>query len=610
MPCVRSFFPANPSGDLVLDHNLSHNPCSWLREAWPSRILVSTHMTLLIQAANVDYAYGGHDVLAGTSFEIRQGDRLALIGANGAGKSTLFRLMAGMLKPQGGTLTLSRGVTIGFLTQEPDFAPGQTVNDAIALAAGDPVALELRALELEEAMGQAATDDELTEIMDAYQLVLQRMEGSGGAERGLDILTGLGFPPERGDQQISTLSGGEKKLIGLARLLVEEPDVLLLDEPDNHLDFAAKAWLEGFIRAHRGAVAMISHDRYFIDRTANRIFELERGRVTGYPGNYAAYVKEKRDRLERDAQLRELQEREYKRLKESSEALTQWARQNPKFASRAENMRRRVAEEREKLENTPVPVLRERQIGVDFQAERGSSLVVEARGISKAYGERIVFLPFDFEIRHGEAVGLVGPNGAGKTTLVRIIRGEELPSGGTIRLGPSVVLGYYAQEQETLDPNLTSMEIVRRIKPMTEQAAIGFLNQFLFTRDDMLGNVAGLSGGQRARLQIATLILQGANFLVLDEPTNNLDISSVERLEAALLEFLAEGQGSILTISHDRAFLDTICTRIVELDSGIVREYAGGFSWYDSHKGEGRELTIRPPQPTPARKKGKRRGQD
>ena len=564
-------------------------------------------MTLLIQAANVDYAYGGHDVLSSTSFEIRQGDRLALIGANGAGKSTLFRLMAGVLRPQGGALTLARGVTIGFLTQEPDFGPGETVNDAIALAAGDPAALELRALELEEAMGQAASDDELTEIMDAYHLVLQRMEGAGGAERGLDILTGLGFPPERGEQEISTLSGGEKKLIGLARLLVEEPDVLLLDEPDNHLDFAAKAWLEGFIRAHRGAVAMISHDRYFIDRTANRIFELERGVVTGYPGNYAAYVREKRDRLERDAQMRDLQEREYKRLKESSEALTQWARQNPKFASRAENMRRRVAEEREKLENTPVPVLRERQIGVDFQAERGSSLVVDARAISKSYGDRAVFLPFDLEIRHGEAVGLVGANGAGKTTLVRIIRDEETPDGGVIRLGPSVVVGYYAQEQETLDPALTPMEIVRRIKPMTEQGAIGFLNGFLFTRDDMLGKVAGLSGGQRARLQIATLILQGANFLVLDEPTNNLDIGSVERLEAALLEFLAEGQGSILTISHDRAFLDAICTRIVELDAGIVREYAGGFTWYDSRKGQGRELTICPPQPALANKKEKRR---
>jgi ATP-binding cassette subfamily F protein 3 len=565
-------------------------------------------MTLLIQAANIDYAYGGNEVLSGATFEIRQGDRLALIGANGAGKSTLFRLMAGEYRPQRGALTLTRGVQIGFLKQEPDFDPKQTVHEAIALAAGDPSALEARAHELETAMGDAASDDELTAIMDAYAHVLERLDGDGSeSAKGARVLAGLGFPESRRDQPIGQLSGGEKKLIGLARLLVEEPDVLLLDEPDNHLDFAAKAWLEGFVREHSGAVAIISHDRYFIDRTANCIFELEQGQITGYPGNYAAYVSEKRARLERGAQLRELQEREFKKLKASAEQLTQWARQNPKFASRAENMRRKLAEERERLESTPAPVLNPRQIDVAFQSERGSTLVLEAKALEKRFGERVVFEPFDLEIRHGEAVGLVGANGAGKTTLVRIIRGEEVPSGGTLRLGPSVVLGYYAQEQETLDPTATPMEIVRKLKPMSEQGAIGFLNRYLFTRDDMLGPVGALSGGQRARLQIAALILQGANFLLLDEPTNNLDIPSVERLEEALLSFLDEGQGSILTISHDRAFLDTICARIVELDSGVVRDYAGGFTWYDEHRGHGRELTIRPPAPpAPSRKARKR----
>jgi ATP-binding cassette subfamily F protein 3 len=566
-------------------------------------------MTLLIQAANVDYAYGGHEVLNGASFEIRQGDRLALIGANGSGKSTLFRLLAGRLQPQRGALTLARGVRVGFLEQEPAFDPTQTVHEAIALAAGDPAALEARARELEAAMGEAAGDDELTAIMDAYALVLERLEGGDEeAAKGTRVLDGLGFPQTRVQQPIGQLSGGEKKLVGLARLLVEEPDVLLLDEPDNHLDFAAKAWLEGFVRDHRGAVAVISHDRYFIDRTANRIFELERGQVIGYSGNYAAYVAEKRTKLERDAQLRELQEREFKKLKASAEQLTQWARQNPKFASRAENMRRKLAEERERLERTPTPLLNPRQIDVDFQSERGSSLVLEAKGLAKRFGERVVFEPFDLEIRHGEAVGLVGPNGAGKTTLFRLIRGEEVPSGGTLRLGPSCVLGYYAQEQETLDPNATPMDIVRRLQPMSEQGAIGFLNRYLFTRDDMLGRVGALSGGQRARLQIAALILQGANFLLLDEPTNNLDIPSVERLEEALLSFLDEGQGSILTISHDRAFLDTICGRIVELDGGVVRDYPGGFTWYDAHRGLGKEITFRPPAlAAPAKKPGKQR---
>jgi ATP-binding cassette subfamily F protein 3 len=567
-------------------------------------------MTLLIQAANVTYAYGGNDVLTGATFEIRQGDRLALIGANGSGKSTLFRLMAGELPPQGGALTWARGTRVGFLTQEPRFDPGQTVHEAIALAAGDPAALEARARELERQMGEAADDDELTAIMDAYAAVLERLDGGGEGATAEGVLAGLGFPDADVDRPIDRLSGGEKKLVGLARLLTEDPDVLLLDEPDNHLDFGGKAWLEAYIRGHRGAVAVISHDRYFLDRTANRIFELEGGCIEGYPGNYAAYVAAKRAKLERGAQLRELQEREFRKLKASAEQLTQWARQNPKFASRAENMRRKMAEERERLESTPAPNLNPRQIDVAFTAERGSTLTLEAKALAKSFGERVVFEPFDLELFHGEAVGLVGANGSGKTTLFRIVRGEEQPSAGTFRLGPSTVAGYYAQEQETLDPASTPMETVRQLQPMSEQAAIGFLHRYLFTRDEMLGAIGGLSGGQRARLQIAVLILQGANLLLLDEPTNNLDIPSVERLEEALLAFLDEKRGTILTISHDRAFLDAICTRIVELDDGVVRDYPGGFSYFDGHRGQGRELTIRPPAaPEPKTKRRDRQRQ-
>ena len=271
-------------------------------------------------------------------------------------------------------------------------------------------------------------------------------------------------------------------------------------------------------------------------------------------------------------------------------------------------MRRKLAEERERLESTPAPILNPRQIDVAFSAERGSSLVLEAKGLAKSFGDQAVFAPFDLEIRHGEAVGLVGANGSGKTTFFRAVRGEEPPSQGALRLGPSVVLGYYAQEQETLDPAQTPLEWVRSLQPMSVQGAIGFLNRYLFSRDDALNRIGSLSGGQRARLQIATLILQGANFLLLDEPTNNLDIPSVERLEEALLAFLEDGRGSILTISHDRAFLDRICGRIIELDGGVVRDYPGGFTWYDERRGKGKELTIRPPAPPePAKKPGKKR---
>ena len=567
-------------------------------------------MTLLVQAANVRHAHGGNQIFRDVSFEVKTGDRVALIGANGAGKSTLFRIMAGRLKPDAGTVTCARNTVVGFLGQESEVEPGLTARRATAAAGGDPIALEARLRELEGAMGSAPDDDALAAVLDEYGAVLARLEAGAGAAggagheaRAAETLAGLGLPEARWETPVGRLSGGEKKLVGLARLLLEGPDLLLLDEPDNHLDAAAKGWLERFVKEHRGAVALISHDRWFIDRAANRIFELEDGQIEAYPGAYGAYLDQKRARLERRAQLRDLQERELKKLKASAEQLTQWARQNPKFAPRAENQRRKLAEERARLAATPTPILDRRTIDVDFAAERGGTLVLEAAGLAKAYGERTVFAPFDLTLRHGEAVGLVGGNGAGKTTLFRLIMGQETPTAGTLRLGPSITVGYYAQEQETLDPNQTPLALARALRPMTEQAAIGFLGGFLFDRDDALARIGDLSGGERARLQIAALILRGANFLLLDEPTNNLDLPSIEALEGALLAF----PGAILTISHDRYFLDRICDRILELDAGTVRDYPGGFAYYEGHRGRGQVLTIRPPSPPATRGKSKAR---
>jgi len=564
-------------------------------------------MPILVQAAAIRHAHGGNQTFEDVSFEVQDGDRLALIGENGAGKSTLFKIMARLIQPDGGTVTHRRNLTVGYLSQESSVAPKRTVREAVAEAGGDPAALEARLRDLEQRMGDTADDDELAAVLDEYGAVMARFEagsagGYGQEARVAETLAGLGLPENRWDTPVGRLSGGEKKLVGLAQLLVDEPDLLLLDEPDNHLDIAAKTWLEGYVRAHRGAVALISHDRWFIDRAVNRIFELEDGRIVGYPGNYSAYVTQKRDRLERQAQLRDLQEREFKKLKASAEQLTQWARQNPKFASRAENQRRKMAEERERLERTPPPILTRKRIEVDFAAdtERGSTLVLEAKGLAKSFGDRVVFEPFDLILRHGEAVGLVGPNGAGKTTLFRLVMGREQPTAGTLRLGPSIVVGYYAQEQETLDPSLTPLELVRKLKPLSEQQALSFLVGYRFDRTDALNPIANLSGGERARLQIATLILKGANFLLLDEPTNNLDLPSIETLEAALLDFRDQTAGSILTISHDRFFLDKLCGRILELDAGIARDYPGGYASYDAHRGRGTELTVRPAAPSSA----------
>lgn len=563
-------------------------------------------MTLLVQAANVAYAHGGNQIFEDISFALRQDDRVALVGENGSGKSTLFRLLAREITPERGVVTHCRGLTLGYLRQQSTLDPAQTVRQVVARAAGDPGALEAQLHALEYQLAQPLDDETMADVVDQYSVALERLDTVQNTdhEGALDeVLGGLRFPRHRWDQRIGDLSGGERKLVEVAQFLLDQPALLLLDEPDNHFDIEAKAWLEHWLTTvYTGAVCLISHDRYMVDRVANTIFELEDGTIRQYPGNYTAYLDLRQARLEREADLRELQEREFKKLKASAEQLTQWARQNPKFASRAENQRRKMVEERTRLDAEPAPILNRRQIQVEFATERGSTNVLTAEGVAKSFGERTVFKPFDLLLRHGERVGLVGPNGAGKTTLVRMILGQEPPTRGTIRTGASISVGYYAQQHETLDPNATPMDMVRKVKPLTEQQALSFLVGLLFDRHDTMRRIGVLSGGERARLQIALLILSGANLLILDEPTNNLDMSSIESLERALLEY----PGAILTISHDRYFLDKICTRIIETNDGIVRDYPGGYSYYLAHGDKGTPLTRgmqRLTEPEPEKKK-------
>jgi ATP-binding cassette subfamily F protein 3 len=554
-------------------------------------------MSILVQAAAVAYAHGGNRIFTDINFELQEGDRVALIGENGSGKSTLFRLLARDISPDRGAVTQRRGLTVGFLTQDPNLDPTCTVDELLTAATGDPDAMEWELDALAQRLAEPLDDDDMADVLDAYNAGLARLDDYLVADKSTEvdaILIALGIAGVRG-QQFGRLSGGEKKLVAIARLAMFRPDVLLLDEPDNHLDTDAKIWLEQYLAGYKGAVGLISHDRYMIDRVANEIFELEDGKIQIYPGNYSQFQELKRNRLERALELRELAEREFKKLKASAEELTQWARQNDKFATRAEAMRRKVAKERARLDAEAMPVLTRRKIKVEFEAERGSTLVLQADAAAKSYGEREVLKPFDLEIRHGERVGIVGGNGAGKTTLFRMALGQEKATSGSFRLGPSIVSGYYAQEHETLNPNQTALDLIRRIKPVSEQQAISILSAMLFDRDDAMNRIGELSGGERSRLQIAILILKGANFLLLDEPTNNLDIGSVETLEEALLQF----PGTILSISHDRFYLDRICTRIIEIDQGILRDYAGGYTYYQHNRDKGTILTraSRPDKP-------------
>lgn len=566
-------------------------------------------MALLIQAADIAYAHGGNQLLRGLSFTIQSGDRLALIGENGAGKSTLFRLLTRELNPQAGAITHANGISIGYLQQESTLPAHKTVREILGEAIGDAESVEYQLLEIEERFSQPLSDDEMAALLDAQASLLERLDalaGNDATEQLQQVLGELRIPEHRWDQPIGTLSGGERKLVDVARFLVNQPDVLLLDEPDNHFDVDARAWLENWLNTeYRGAVCMISHDRYMIDRVANAIIEVEDGRIRRYTGNYSAYQLQKRERLERELELRELAEREYLKLKASAEELTQWARQNPKFATRAEQQRNRMAEERARLDAQPWPQMQRRNVNIDFQAERGSTNVVSGSNVSIGYGDRTVLQPFDVLVRHGERVGIIGPNGAGKTSLMKCLTGELAPTSGRIGIGASIQMAWYDQMQASLDGNAQPIELVRKVKALNEQQALSALVGMGFDRVDAMNQVKNLSGGERARLQIALMMLSGANLLVLDEPTNNLDLASVEKLEEALLAF----EGTIISISHDRYFMDKVCNRILAIDDGIVRDYPGGYTYAVENAEKGTPLTLglRHPAAVPEPAKKRRR---
>src|SRR5215472_6559018 len=532
--------------------------------------------------SKVSKDYGGNSIFRDIDLEILEGERIGLVGENGGGKSTLFKLLAGLDTPSEGMISRRRNLTIGYLAQEAD--PGQshkTVFEAVSEVTQELVDLPLMLSQLEARMAdpEVASDPELMrEILDEYGKAQERFDALGGytLEHNVEtVLHGLGFGPAWYDLEVGSLSGGEKKLVNLARILIKAPDLLLLDEPDNHLDLEAKAWLEQYMQSYPGTVLIISHDRQLLDRAVKKIFELEDGKISVYAGNYTSYFEERQRRLLKQYQLYTLQQDEIKRLEASMRQLKGWAKLNDKIASRAENMAKRV--ERAKQEAVDRPILMRDKIKVNLDPDRSGKKVLEVKGLSKSFDRHVLFEPFDFTIIYGERVGIVGANGSGKTTLLRTMM-EMIPAdAGSVKIGASVVVGYYAQEQETLPFDSTPLDFVRRLKPMSEPQAISFLRGLLFSYEDMHTSIRRLSGGEKSRLQIARLMVTDANFLLLDEPTNNLDIASIEVLEAALEEF----EGTILTVSHDRYFLDKIVTKILAIgDDGQVRVYPGNFSYY------------------------------
>ena len=562
-----------------------------------------------ITVSNATLILGSHVIFRDLNWEIQHDQKIGLIGPNGAGKSSLFKLIIGEHAPEkGGTVIRAKGVTVGYLPQHPEFEPEKT---ALTLALeGNPRMAEIED-ELQRVESKLSDPSvynntkSLERVLDAQHKLLEEYESLGGlnyTSRVRELLRGLGLPESDFDKPIRALSGGQKKLIGLARLMLARPSVLLLDEPDNHLDMPGKAYLEKLINEYAGAVVIISHDRYILDAVATHIAEIEDGHITTFIGNYTEFIIDKEERLARQEELYQIQQREFGRLEMALKRYKVWVIFNDKFASRIHAMEARI----ERIEKIERPTLERRKMGLELNGWRGSNQVLELENVTKSFphpastshgldtsennthstrpaplsankkSERIILNNLNLLIRHGERVGLIGANGAGKSVLLRLILGKEMPTLGEIKIGPSVKVGYYAQEHETLDFNQTVIDSVRLFGNMSESNAVSFLIRYLFSYQQATQQIGSLSGGERSRLQLALLVLSGANFLLLDEPTNNLDIASAEVLENALNDF----DGTALVISHDRYFLDRTVKRIFALENASITEYIGGYSDY------------------------------
>ena len=534
-----------------------------------------------IQLSNITLILGAKRIFENLNWEIQRGQRIGLIGANGAGKSSLFKLIEGEYSPElGGSITRARLITTGYLSQQPELDPALTAFDA-AMAGNPRVAEVHEELErVEASLGDPeiyGDEKKLQSALERQHVLIEEYQAFGGdsyPERVRSLLLGLGLAQSELTKPMSVLSGGQKKLVGLARLLLLNPDVLLLDEPDNHLDLPGKMYLEKLIRTYDGTVVIISHDRYLLDAAVTHIAELEDGRMTVFEGDYTSYMADKEMRLARQEEMFHAQQQTIKRLEAAIKRLAIWGKvyDNEDLSRKSKSMQKRL----DKMDKIEKPVTERRRMELRLNGWRGSNKVLELADVSKSFGEKQVFANINETIWHGERVGLIGPNGAGKSVLLRMILGNELPDAGEIKIGPSVSIGHYAQEHETLDFDQTVLDAVRYAGKMSESRATAFLLRYLFTYKQVSQKIGELSGGERSRLQLALVVLSGANFLLLDEPTNNLDIASAEVLEQALEDF----EGTVLVISHDRYFLDQTVQRLLVIEDAQLAEYLGGYSDY------------------------------
>jgi ATP-binding cassette subfamily F protein 3 len=531
----------------------------------------------LVSLVGVDKSYGTWPVLQGVDLVVPDGARIGVIGPNGAGKSTILRILAGTEEVNGGEVVRRRGVTVSYLEQNPE-GDDRTAEAWVIAARPDVAALdeELRGIERELTRPDVTGDlAKMDRVLARQQSVLDRWIDAGGA--GLEgeartLLLRLGFDEHDLTLPTTALSGGQRKLAALAACLIRDPELLLLDEPETHLDADKRELLEDVVAEFPGAVVTVSHDRYLLDDTVNRIVELDCGHTAEWPGNYSAFAVARELALQRQQQQWVTQQKEIARLEAAIKRFELWASMvvDERHIKQARNKQRQI----DRMDKVDRPVFERRKMALELRpSQRGGQRILRLRDISMAFHDHPVLLDVSFDVYRRERLGIVGPNGAGKTVLGRILAGDLEATSGDRWIGPSIRIGYLEQGFQSQDPTLTPVESVRKAKAMYEGEAVALLAKFLFRYDQMRTPVGSLSGGERTRLELCLLMLSGANCLILDEPTNHLDIESMEVLEGAVESF----DGTAILISHDRYLLDRLCDRILEVRDGSVRSFDGGY---------------------------------
>ena len=526
-----------------------------------------------------------NNILDGLTFQVQHGERVGILGRNGTGKTTLFRLMVGELTEDKGEIDIARGKRLGLVSQIPRYPAGYTVEDVLATAEERLNAMQARMRKLEELM--AVSSDRA--LLSEYDELLSRFETLGGYDaevRRSKVANGLDIPPAMRGQLFDSLSGGEKTRVNLARLILEDTDILLLDEPTNHLDMHATEWLEDYLLHFKGTVLAISHDRWFLDKVAQRIIEIVNGKAEFYNGNYTFYAEEKQRRYEELRRQYEKNQKEIAHLQKAADDLHLWAFMGAdKLHKRAFSMEKRIA----RLQTAEKP-REDKKLSVRFrQKEFFGDEVLVLEDVAKSYGEKKLFSGIDELIEPGERIALIGDNGTGKSTLLRCITGEETPDRGWIHLGPAVKSAYLPQLVRFDDPSRNMVDTMLWEAKCDPQTARNRLAAFGFRGEDVFKTVSVLSGGEQSRLRLCILMRDDINFLMLDEPTNHLDLLSREWMEDALMDY----SEALLFVSHDRWFIEKFATRIWCLHDGKIEDYRGGFAEWREYKA--RQEALQPP---------------